>query len=169
LKTATAFPEHTPHKVRLLLDAEGHLHIEHQILPPPTEEANPAQVCIANQRTDARDRFLFHKTTNRPVYAEAIKAATEAGFADVLFLNQDGQVTEGAISNIFIEKDSTWFTPPIECGLLNGVYRRHLLVTRPEIEEKILHLEDLKTADATYLTNAVRGLRQVTIDWDRRL
>jgi len=169
LKTATAFPEHTPHKVRLLLDAEGQLHIEQQILPPPTDEANPAQVCIANQRTDARDRFLFHKTTNRPVYAEAIKAATEAGFADVLFLNQNGQVTEGAISNIFIEKDSRWFTPPVACGLLNGIYRRHLLATRPGIQEKILHLEDLKTADATYLTNAVRGLRRVTIDWDRRL
>jgi len=169
LKTATAFPDHAPHKVRLLLDAEGHLHIEHELLPPLNEEASPAQVCIANQRTDPCDRFLFHKTTNRPVYAEAIKAATAAGLADVLFLNQEGQVTEGAISNIFVEKDGHWFTPPVECGLLNGIYRRHLLATRPEMPEKILYLEDLKTADATYLTNALRGLRQVTIDWDRKL
>jgi para-aminobenzoate synthetase/4-amino-4-deoxychorismate lyase len=169
LRTATAFPDRAPRKVRLQLDAAGCIHIEHEILPAMTEVASPAQVCIANQRTDARDRFLFHKTTNRPLYAEALKAAAAAGFADVLFLNQEGQVTEGAISNIFIGKDSRWYTPPVECGVLAGVYRRHLLATRPDIEKRVLCPEDLKTADAIYLANAVRGLRQVTIDWDRKL
>jgi aminodeoxychorismate synthase component I len=169
LQTAMNFPNRAPRKVRLLLDEAERIHIEHEILPPLTEEASPAQVCIANQRTDARDRFLCHKTTNRPVYAEAIKAAAAAGFADVLFLNHEGQVTEGAISNIFIEKDSRWFTPPVVCGLLNGIYRRHLLATRPEIQEKILSIDDMKTATAIYLTNAVRGLRQVTIDWNHKL
>jgi para-aminobenzoate synthetase / 4-amino-4-deoxychorismate lyase len=169
LQTAMNFPNRAPRKVRLLLDEAERIHIEHEILPPLTEEASPAQVRIANQRTDARDRFLCHKTTNRPVYAEAIKAAAAAGFADVLFLNHEGQVTEGAISNIFIEKDSRWFTPPVVCGLLNGIYRRHLLATRPEIQEKILSIDDMKTATAIYLTNAVRGLRQVTIDWNHKL
>ncbi len=83
----------------------------------------------------------------------------------MLFLNLRGEVTEGAISNVFIEKDGRWFTPPIECGLLAGVYRRHLLETRPDIEERVLSLDDLRSADAVYLTNAVRGLRRVTIDW----
>ncbi len=169
LRVATAFPDRAPRKVRLLLHPQERIHVEHELLPPLTEEASPAQVCIANQRTDARNRFLFHKTTNRPVYAEAIKAAAAAGFADVLFLNHEEQVTECAISNIFIEKESRWFTPPVACGLLNGIYRRHLLATRPAIQEKILSIDDLKTSDAIYLTNAVRGLRQVTIDWNRKL
>ena len=76
------------------------------------------------------------------------------------------EVTEGAISNIFIEKNGCWFTPPVECGLLPGVFRRHMLETRSEIEEKVLHLDDLKAADAVYLTNAVRGLRRVIINWE---
>ena len=63
----------------------------------------------------------------------------------MLFLNLRGEVTEGAISNVFVEKDGRWFTPPVECGLLPGVYRRHLLETRPEIEERVLSLEDLRT------------------------
>ena len=49
--------------------------------------------------------MFFHKTTHRPLYAEALKAAVEAGFDDVLFLNLRGEVTEGAIHNIFVEKD----------------------------------------------------------------
>ncbi len=75
----------------------------------------------------------------------------------MLFLNERGEVTEGAISNIFIEKAGRWITPPISCGVLPGVYRRHLLESQRDVEEQVLTLEDLKTADAVYLTNAVRG------------
>jgi para-aminobenzoate synthetase/4-amino-4-deoxychorismate lyase len=112
--------------------------------------------------------MLFHKTTHRPLYAEALKSATQAGFDEVLFLNLRGEVTEGAISNIFVEKNGRWFTPPIECGLLAGVQRRHILETQPNIEEKVLYPQDLRQADAIYLSNAVRGLRPVVIDWEGR-
>jgi para-aminobenzoate synthetase/4-amino-4-deoxychorismate lyase len=50
--------------------------------------------------------------------------------------------------------------------LLAGVYRRHLLETRQDIEERVLHLEDLKAAGSVYLSNAVSGLRRVVIDWE---
>jgi para-aminobenzoate synthetase/4-amino-4-deoxychorismate lyase len=62
-----------------------------------------------------------------------------------------------------VEKDARWFTPPVECGLLPGVYRRHLLETRPDIEERVLFLDDLRHADAIYLANAVRELRRVNL------
>ncbi|MGB7265214.1 MAG: aminotransferase class IV, partial [Terracidiphilus sp.] len=91
--------------------------------------------------------------------------AVRDGFDDVLFLNLRGEITEGAISNVFVEKDGRWSTPPIESGVLAGVYRRHLLETRPGIEARILYIDDLRSADAVYLTNAVRGLRRVEIVW----
>jgi len=168
LSAVASLSDQQPRKVRLLLDSDGSAHIEHELLPSKLEP-QPPRVCISAQRTDANDRFLFHKTTHRPLYASAFKAASEAGFADVLFLNQPGEVTEGAISNLFIERAGRWFTPPISCGVLPGVYRRHLLATRPEIEERVLTLDDLKAADAVHLANAVRGLRRVLIDWDFRL
>ena len=93
--------------------------------------------------------MLYHKTTHRPLYAQAFEQAARAGFDDVLFLNLRGEVTEGAISNVFVEKDGRWATPPVECGLLAGVYRRHLLATRPEMEERVLFLNDLRHADGS--------------------
>ena len=45
---------------------------------------------------------------------------------------------------MFMEKDGRMLTPPVECGLLPGVYRRHLLETRPDMEERVLMLEDLR-------------------------
>jgi para-aminobenzoate synthetase/4-amino-4-deoxychorismate lyase len=161
---ATAFTGFQSHKIRLLLHPDGALHIESQLLPAAAPHL--ARVCLASQRTDARDRLYFHKTTHRPLYATVFAAATQAGFDDALFLNQRAQLTEGAISNLFIEKNGRWITPPVACGLLAGVFRRHLLETRQNIEERVLTLEDLRQADAIYLANAVRGLRQATIDWN---
>ncbi|MGH9599588.1 MAG: aminodeoxychorismate synthase component I [Terracidiphilus sp.] len=166
LNHAAEFRDAGPRKVRLLLDADGRLRVASEALPVVPADPTSARVRIAPQRTDPSDPMLFHKTTHRPLYTSAFKAAIEAGFDDVLFLNLRGEVTEGAISSIFVEKDGCWFTPPVECGLLAGVYRRHLLETRPEIEERRLSIEDLKTADAVYLANAVRGLRRTKIDWD---
>jgi para-aminobenzoate synthetase/4-amino-4-deoxychorismate lyase len=156
----------TPRKVRLLLHPDGNLQITSDPLPDSAIAASPkpARVRIASQRIDMKDPMFFHKTTHRPLYAEAFQAATQAGYDDVLFLNLHGEVTEGAIHNIFIEKDGRWFTPPIESGLLSGVYRRHILETRTNVQEQTLFIQDLQQADAIYLSNAVRGLRPAIID-----
>jgi para-aminobenzoate synthetase/4-amino-4-deoxychorismate lyase len=153
------------------LHSNGTFHITDE---PLLDSPAPARVCLAEQRIDSRidtridpsDAMYFHKTTHRPIYAEALKAATQLGYDDMIFMNARGEITEGAIHNIFIEKDGQLFTPPIECGLLAGVYRRHMLETNPSVQQRILHLEDLLQADAVYLTNAVRGLRAATITLD---
>jgi para-aminobenzoate synthetase/4-amino-4-deoxychorismate lyase len=162
---ARGFAEGTPRKVRLVLEADGRSQITDKALSPRSGNERIGRVQIAEQRTNPADRMLYHKTTQRPLYARAFEQGARNGFDDVLFLNLCGELTEGAISNVFIETDGRWFTPPVECGLLPGVYRRHLLETRPEIEERVLTLDDLRTADAIYLANAVRGLRSVEIIW----
>jgi para-aminobenzoate synthetase / 4-amino-4-deoxychorismate lyase len=152
----------SPRRVRLLMvDDEGHIQIVSEALSPPGDPNRIGRVTISSVRTDPSDAMLYHKTTHRPIYSRAFEQATRDGFDDVLFLNLRGEVTEGAISNVLVEKDGRWYTPPIECGLLAGVYRRHLLETRPEIEERVLFIDDLQAADAIYLANAVRGLRRV--------
>ena len=106
------------------------------------EQAGVGKVMVSGTRVASDDRFLRHKTTRRQVYEQEYKEACEQGYDDVLFRNERDEVTEGAISNVFIERDGQWFTPPVSCGLLPGIYRRHLLETMPGAEEKILRLED---------------------------
>jgi para-aminobenzoate synthetase/4-amino-4-deoxychorismate lyase len=163
---AHTFSSAAARKVRLLLNREGGLHIASEALAAESREARTIRVRIAPERIDPADPFYFHKTTHRPIYAHAFAAAQRDGFDEVLFFNERGELTEGAIGNVFVVKDGRWRTPPIECGLLAGVQRRHLLETRPEIAESILTEQDLHTADAVYLANAVRGLRRAQIVWD---
>ena len=70
-------------------------------------------------------------------------------------LRDDGLVTEGCFTNIFVERDGLLLTPPVGLGLLPGVLRRHLLDAGRAIEAE-LRLADL--AGGFFIGNALRGL-----------
>ena len=150
----------TTYKVRLLMDRTGAVTLENVAL----EQQEPTgKVKVSPTRTSSGDRFLYHKTTRRDLYDESYRQARENGCDDVLFLNERDEVTEGAISNVFIETYGRLFTPPVDCGLLPGIYRRHILETNAHAAAKVLRLEDLQSADAIFICNAVRGLRKVSL------
>jgi para-aminobenzoate synthetase/4-amino-4-deoxychorismate lyase len=81
---------------------------------------------------------------------------------DVLHFNTEGQLTEGARSNLFVKIKGRLYTPPVECGLLPGVLRGRLLRSG-RCKERVLKPGDLKKAEAVYCGNSVRGLVNVTI------
>ncbi len=150
-------------RVRLTLAKSGAITIRAVALPPPAAET--LTVVIADQPVDSRNPFLRHKTTVRGQYNDALKRIEPLpGCFDLLFFNERGELTEGARTNVYIVREGRWYTPPLECGVLNGVMRRALMATHePRIEERILRREDLETADELYLSNAARGLFRVRL------
>ena len=73
-------------------------------------------------------------------------------------------MTEGSITTIFIQQHGTILTPPMECGLLPGVFRRYLLEHAPLMaQEAILTRRDIEQAEAIFVGNSVRGLVQVRL------
>jgi para-aminobenzoate synthetase/4-amino-4-deoxychorismate lyase len=119
------------------------------------------QIVLASERIDSRDVFLHHKTTNRHFYERHLAEARNAGFDEVLFLNESSQLTEGAISNYFFRMKERWFTPKLECGLLPGIQRSAMLQSLTGCEECELTLNDLAEVDAIFCCNALRGIRDV--------
>ena len=142
-------------KVRATLDRWGR--IAAQATPIQGASDAPWRLTIAEERVDRSDPLFYHKTTRRGLYERALRAARDEGFDEAILLNQDGQVTEGAYSNVFVRRGDALWTPPAEAGLLAGVYRDYVLETRPEAAERPLSLQDLREADALYCCNAVRG------------
>jgi para-aminobenzoate synthetase / 4-amino-4-deoxychorismate lyase len=127
-------------KVRLTLWKDGR--IESRVTPVELLR-ELKQVELAAEPVDSSDRFLFHKTTRR------------RGEDDVIFWNERGEITESSIANVVVEIDGELVTPPIECGLLPGVFRNHLLA-QGKIKERVITVEDLKLAREFYLINSVR-------------
>ena len=149
-------------KVRATLDRQGRIDVTASRLSLRRDA--PWHVIIAEERADRTDPFFYHKTTRRGTYRRAREAAQEAGFDEAILRNQDGEVTEGTYTNLFVEQDGILCTPPVESGLLAGVYRDHVLDTQPKATERILTLDDLRTADALYCCNAVRGWCEAVLE-----
>ena len=114
------------------------------------------RVVIAEESLPANDYLRAHKTTVRGRYDAVLGQLAEDVF-DAIFLNEQGEVCEGARSNVFIVRDGQWLTPSLKCGLLPGVMRRSLLESGRAIEQ-VLYREDLLSAEKIYLANALRGV-----------
>lgn len=141
------------YKLKLLLTKQGRIKIELADFP-----ANPEKIKIklSVNITSSADKFRYFKTSNRKMYDDEYSAAVKKGFFDIIFMNEKNQITEGAITNLFIRKGNEWITPPVNCGLLPGVFRQYWLKENPAVKEKIILDNDLKAADEIILTNSLR-------------
>lgn len=83
-----------------------------------------------------------------------------------IYLDSQGYVTEGRISNIFMVKEGTLFTPPVFLGVLRGITRDQAIAEARRL--KIAVLEEpftrcnLYGADEVFLTNTSMGAMPVT-------
>jgi para-aminobenzoate synthetase/4-amino-4-deoxychorismate lyase len=125
-------------KVRLMLWKDGRVETE---ITPVELLADVKTVELSTEPVDSSDRFLFHKTTRRP------------GRDGLVFWNENGEMTESSIANVVVPIDGQLFTPPVECGLLPGVFRNHLLA-QGKIKERVILVEELKKE--FFLINSVR-------------
>jgi para-aminobenzoate synthetase/4-amino-4-deoxychorismate lyase len=146
-----------PMRVRLTLDRQGQMEIE---ATPHVPSAEPVRVAIAAEPVGSHDPMLYHKTTWRAEYER--RAASRPGADDVLLVNERGELTESAIANLVVRLGGALWTPPLESGLLPGVFRAHLLA-RGEIRERVIRPEDLARADEVWLINSVRKWRRAEI------
>jgi para-aminobenzoate synthetase/4-amino-4-deoxychorismate lyase len=138
-------------KIRLLLARDGRAHVEGAPLEKSRKEW---RVALAKTPVDDRDIFLYHKTTNRDVYDRHRRAHPQCD--DVLLWNTRGEITESTLANVVVDIGGKRVTPPVRSGLLNGVYRQHL-IRRGRLHERVLTREDLRRAHAIFLVNSVRG------------
>lgn len=108
--------------------------------------------------TDADNALLAHKTTARETYDAAWRMAEQHGAFDMLFFNSRGELTEGGRTNVFVQLDGRWFTPPLHCGLLPGILRGVMLEDPAwSAAERVLTRTDLRNAEAIVVCNALRG------------
>ena len=95
--------------------------------------------------------------------------AVKKGYDDAIMLSDTGSVAEGSGQNIFVFKDNTLMTPPIETGALGGITRKTIIeiakLFNIEFIEKDLYTEDLMSADDIFFTGtATEVIGIVSID-----
>jgi len=146
-------------RIRIELHQDGTWNITHSPLLKPHWNG---RVLLAAERTRSTDVFLRHKTTNRNFYDRWLAHASQQQFDEALFLNEHAHITEGAISNIFLQIDGHWYTPALRCGVLHGIHRQVLIQQLPSVIEDEIPLSFLTNAASVLYCNSLRGVRPVT-------
>ena len=135
---------------RLLLSPTGMMAIE--VKPFEGPDSVPVSVAVRPLPVDPGDYRLRYKTTDRSFYDDARRAS---GAFEVIFTDPEGRLTEGSFTNIFIERDGKYVTPPPSRGLVPGILRG-LLIEKGEAVEGDLTVDDLE--GGFFVGNMLRGL-----------
>ena len=136
--------------VRLLLSRTGSMAI--QVKPYDEPEDVPVRVAVRPLPVDPGDFRLRYKTTDRR-FLDLVRQ--QAGEFETIFVDPDGQLTEGSRTSIFVERDGRLLTPPLSRGLMPGILRAKL-IEEGRAEEAELAPADLE--GGFYVGNIVRGL-----------
>jgi len=148
---ASATPT-TAWRVRLLLNAHGQPHLEKFILNSAPAFVNIALAAIPFEAS--KSEFTRFKTTWR-VHYEAF-TPTNPNVFDTLLYNAQGELTECTRGNIALLLDGRWVTPPLHCGLLDGV-GREMYLANGRLSEAVVRVDDLPRVQALAFVNSLRG------------
>ena len=136
--------------MRLLASREGKVTCE----AAPLEALEDAvRLKLSPRPVDSSDRFLYHKTTRRRVYEQALRSCP--GAEDVILWNERGEITETCFGNLVFMLDGELVTPPVSCGLLAGTFRAGL-IEGGLVSERVITMDLLRQSRRFFRVNSVR-------------
>ena len=146
------------YKLRLTFNYSQHIAIAHSEI---TETRDIIKVALLNEKINTQNQLFQHKTTAKEVRGiyDLIyeKYITKLDVNELIFINQDGVITESRYFNVIIEDNGQLITSPVREGLLPGVFRQ-IMIENGELVEKSITPEMLENSTVVYLCNDVRGL-----------
>jgi branched-chain amino acid aminotransferase len=137
------------------------------VAPPPREAyaEGIAAITVRVQRSVDGTAAAGAKVTN---YLESLLAVREArarGAQEALIVDGQGEVVEGATSNVFAVKGGGLATPPEDAGILAGITRAHVLEAAAKagiaVDQRRLRPEALYDADEVFVTSSIREVLSV--------
>lgn len=153
----SACKEQNSYRIKIRLDLSGNFQSEYSVLSPFQKRG---VLRISKTQMNSFSEFRKHKTSLREIYdAEGIRSREESCL-DTIFLNENREITEGSITNVFLKIGDSYFTPPISSGILPGIYRNRLLKMKG-FYERPLSIEDLRSSESVFLCNSLRGILRI--------
>jgi para-aminobenzoate synthetase/4-amino-4-deoxychorismate lyase len=127
---------------------------------PASGDRSPVRASPSKQPVDPLNHFLQHSTTQRDHLVEAQQGLQH--YDEVLLWNTRGEVTGSCTSNLVVEINGEYFTPPVSCGAMPGAYRASL-IAEGRLTERPIRLDELALCDKVYLINSRIGWREVIL------
>ncbi len=137
-----------------------------RLAPYPAEQyRRGARLIISRLRRDGGSPLVRHKTLSYLPLLLARQEAMEAGANGALLLNEQGQLTEESVSNVFLVRDGRLATPAVHCGLLPGITRATVMELAVQegvpVEERLIAAGEVFECDELFLTNSLMEIMPV--------
>ena len=90
----------------------------------------------------------------------------EKGANETILYNDRDELTEASSSNVFIVKNGTVITPPLDNQLLPGITRYMILdILRKDgsipVEERVVHMHEIYEADEIWVTSSSKEIQPI--------
>ena len=125
-----------------------------------TRERGATAVSLLGVRASAPWLLPGVKSTSYAVNMAAEAEARRRGVDEALFVDADGIVLEGTVTNVWWRTGETLFTPDLDLGILAGVTRATMIELAPEcgfrVEQGAYPLSHLLEAEEAFTTSSVR-------------
>ena len=111
-------------------------------------------------RRNETSPLTYHKTLN---YGDNILAKRTANCCDIqepIFLNTQGELAEGAVTNLFFLQNGQIVAPPLSVGMLPGIVRDYIY-SHYTVKEKRITPKDIPQFQEMFLTNSLLGIMPV--------
>jgi 4-amino-4-deoxychorismate lyase len=126
----------------------------------PARERGASAVSLLGVRASAPWLLPGVKSTSYAVNMAAEAEARRRGVDEALFVDGDGIVLEGTVTNVWWRIGDTLFTPSLDLGILAGVTRATLMELAPEcgfsVEEGAYPLARLLESEEAFTSSSVR-------------
>lgn len=123
------------------------------------------KLCLSNT---ARNETSILSTIKSNNYLDNIierQNALKNGYDEVVFLDTKGNISEGSISNIFWIKDKTLYTSSRECGIIEGICRKHVIKLAKKLGIVVIEgkypVRELLNADEVFISNSLMDIMPV--------
>jgi branched-chain amino acid aminotransferase len=124
------------------------------------------RVILTDFRQNPKDPTCGHKTTCYAPRLMALRIAHEKLATEALWFTTENKLAEGCVSNIFLVKDNTLFTPKTDTPVLPGIARKTVLELAKHLKikaiEQDMSIHDLLSAQEVFMTNVIMTILPVT-------
>lgn len=86
---------------------------------------------------------------------DILEKAKDRGFDEALVINADGNVCEGAVTNVLLKIAGKWSTPPLSDGVLPGVMRA-LVIENCDVGVRSISVAEIQNIEAGFLLSSLR-------------
>jgi 4-amino-4-deoxychorismate lyase len=129
----------------------------------PNENSNNGiKVRICDYRYAHNSTLAGIKHLNRLEQVLARSEWNDDSYAEGIVLDQEGNIIEGTMSNLFYLSDNILYTPDLSSSGVEGIIRNKIIELAPDLKIDVvvnkISLESLMNADEVFMCNSIIGI-----------